>query len=235
MKGDARAVLREHACMDGPDPTGTGAGEQGLHESASDSSTPCALRDVDRALGDPGVARARRRRSESDPADDAVVLDGDEPMLGVVARIERVRSREAPSRTSRRGSRCPPRRSPRPRASRGHRIARISITTRRLGLRRGAVGDVRLLRHAGRLERAASATSWRSSSEAGCRRAAHSLPRSRAGDSGEPNPEPSYRKVLTIALERLAVETGLVLPEGRRTHSRRSLPRWPVFDDVRPD
>jgi 2-haloacid dehalogenase len=44
----------------------------------------------------------------------------------------------------------------------------------------------------------------------------------------------SYREVLTIALERLASETGLTLPEGETSALARSLPEWPVFDDVRP-
>jgi 2-haloacid dehalogenase len=47
-------------------------------------------------------------------------------------------------------------------------------------------------------------------------------------------PRASYRKVLTIALARLAVEAGLVLPEGQAGALASSLPRWPVFDDVRP-
>jgi len=40
--------------------------------------------------------------------------------------------------------------------------------------------------------------------------------------------------VLTIALEALAAETGLTLPEGEASALARSLPSWPVFDDVRP-
>lgn len=47
-------------------------------------------------------------------------------------------------------------------------------------------------------------------------------------------PGASYREVLTIALERLAAETGLTLPEGEASALARSLPSWPVFDDVRP-
>jgi 2-haloacid dehalogenase len=47
------------------------------------------------------------------------------------------------------------------------------------------------------------------------------------------NPGVSYREVLTIALERLAGETGLTLPEGETSALARSLPGWPVFDDVR--
>src|SRR5262245_18734285 len=43
----------------------------------------------------------------------------------------------------------------------------------------------------------------------------------------------SYREVLTIALERLAAETGLTLPEGESSALARSLPEWPIFDDVR--
>jgi 2-haloacid dehalogenase len=47
-------------------------------------------------------------------------------------------------------------------------------------------------------------------------------------------PESSYREVLTIALERLAEEAGLTLPEGETNALARSLPSWPVFGDVRP-
>jgi 2-haloacid dehalogenase len=46
------------------------------------------------------------------------------------------------------------------------------------------------------------------------------------------NPGMSYREVLTIALERLASETGLMLPEGEASTLARSLPAWPVFEDV---
>src|SRR5688572_17207932 len=46
------------------------------------------------------------------------------------------------------------------------------------------------------------------------------------------NPGTSYREVLTIALESLAAETGLTLPEGETSGLARSLPEWPVFDDV---
>jgi 2-haloacid dehalogenase len=47
-------------------------------------------------------------------------------------------------------------------------------------------------------------------------------------------PGASYREVLTTALERLASEEGLMLPEGDASALARSLPTWPVFDDVRP-
>ncbi|HEU0246095.1 MAG TPA: haloacid dehalogenase type II [Gaiellaceae bacterium] len=47
-------------------------------------------------------------------------------------------------------------------------------------------------------------------------------------------PGSSYREVLTIALERVASETGLTLPEGDASALARSLPSWPVFEDVRP-
>jgi len=47
-------------------------------------------------------------------------------------------------------------------------------------------------------------------------------------------PGSSYREVLTIALERLAAETGLTLPEGEASALAHSLPSWPVFEDVRP-
>ena len=46
------------------------------------------------------------------------------------------------------------------------------------------------------------------------------------------NPGASYREVLSIALEALAAETGLTLPEGETSMLARSLPEWPVFDDV---
>ena len=48
------------------------------------------------------------------------------------------------------------------------------------------------------------------------------------------NPGASYREVLTIALERLAAETGLTLPEGDASALARSLPSWPIFEDVCP-
>ena len=46
------------------------------------------------------------------------------------------------------------------------------------------------------------------------------------------NPGASYREVLTIALERLAEEASLPLPEGETSALARSLPTWPVFGDV---
>jgi 2-haloacid dehalogenase len=48
------------------------------------------------------------------------------------------------------------------------------------------------------------------------------------------NPGSSYREVLTVALERLADEEGLTLPEGETAALARSLPTWPVFPDARP-
>ena len=48
------------------------------------------------------------------------------------------------------------------------------------------------------------------------------------------NPGISYREVLTVVLERLSDETGLTLPEGETSALARSLPDWPVFDDVVP-
>ncbi len=47
-------------------------------------------------------------------------------------------------------------------------------------------------------------------------------------------PGSSYREVLTLALERLAREEGLAVPEGEASALARSLPSWPVFEDVRP-
>lgn len=48
------------------------------------------------------------------------------------------------------------------------------------------------------------------------------------------SPVASYREVLTVALERLAAEERLSLPEGEASAIARSLPSWPVFEDVRP-
>ena len=48
------------------------------------------------------------------------------------------------------------------------------------------------------------------------------------------SPGISYREVLTLALEQLAEETHLTLPEGEGSALARSLPDWPVFGDVRP-
>jgi len=47
-------------------------------------------------------------------------------------------------------------------------------------------------------------------------------------------PGASYREVLTVALERLAEEAGLSVPEGETAALAHSLPSWPVFDDVSP-
>ena len=47
-------------------------------------------------------------------------------------------------------------------------------------------------------------------------------------------PGSSYREVLTVALERLAAETGLTLPGGDASSLARALPSWPVFEDARP-
>jgi 2-haloacid dehalogenase len=46
------------------------------------------------------------------------------------------------------------------------------------------------------------------------------------------NPGHSYREVLSIALERLAEEEGLTLPEGDASALAHSLPSWPVFEDA---
>ncbi len=48
------------------------------------------------------------------------------------------------------------------------------------------------------------------------------------------NPGHSYREVLTIALERLAEEEGLMLPEGDASALAHALPGWPVFEDAAP-
>ncbi|HXF98233.1 MAG TPA: HAD family hydrolase [Gaiellaceae bacterium] len=48
------------------------------------------------------------------------------------------------------------------------------------------------------------------------------------------SPGSSYREVLTVALERLAAEERLALPEGDASALARSLPAWPVFEDVPP-
>ncbi|HET7743762.1 MAG TPA: HAD-IA family hydrolase [Gaiellaceae bacterium] len=47
-------------------------------------------------------------------------------------------------------------------------------------------------------------------------------------------PDVSYREVLTLALERLAQEEEIALPEGEASALARSLPNWPVFPDARP-
>lgn len=46
------------------------------------------------------------------------------------------------------------------------------------------------------------------------------------------SPGRTYREVLTIALERLEAETGLAVPEGETSALARSLPSWPVYEDV---
>ena len=92
--------------------------------------------------------------------------------------------------------------------------------TRRLGLRRGPVGDVRLLRHARRLERRASARELERLF--GVERADELLVRYHElePEIQASKPGTSYREVLTIALEQLAAETGLTLPGGRGERTR---------------
>lgn len=46
------------------------------------------------------------------------------------------------------------------------------------------------------------------------------------------NPGASYREVLTIALEQLAEDAALPIPEGETGALARSLPSWPVFADA---
>ena len=48
----------------------------------------------------------------------------------------------------------------------------------------------------------------------------------------ESEPFHSYREVLTLALERLAQEEGIQLPEGEAGALARSLPDWPPFPEV---
>jgi 2-haloacid dehalogenase len=48
------------------------------------------------------------------------------------------------------------------------------------------------------------------------------------------SPGASYREVLTTALERLAQEEEIALPEGEASALARSLPSWPIFPDTRP-
>src|SRR5712692_9322686 len=50
----------------------------------------------------------------------------------------------------------------------------------------------------------------------------------------ESQPFRSYREVLTLALERLAQEEGLALPEGETGALAGSLPDWPPFPEVPP-
>jgi 2-haloacid dehalogenase len=47
------------------------------------------------------------------------------------------------------------------------------------------------------------------------------------------SPGASYREVLTLALERLARDADLALPEGEASALAHSLPSWPVFADTR--
>jgi 2-haloacid dehalogenase len=50
----------------------------------------------------------------------------------------------------------------------------------------------------------------------------------------ESEPFHTYHEVLTLALERLAQEEGVQLPEGEAGALPRSLPDWPPFPDVPP-
>ena len=154
-------------------------------------------------------------------------------MLGVVARIERVvvgrlRLEACAARVAMPSAKIA--------STAGQSRARIglsSITTRRLGFRRDRWAT---------FDCYGTLVDW----DAGLRNELEELFGSRyAGElltryhDLEPEiqasePRASYRKVLTIALARLAVEAGLVLPEGQADALASSLPRWPVFDDVCP-
>ena len=50
----------------------------------------------------------------------------------------------------------------------------------------------------------------------------------------EPEQFHTYREVLTLALELLAQEEGVQIPEGEADALARSLPEWPPFPDVPP-
>ena len=64
--------------------------------------------------------------------------------------------------------------------------------------------------------------------EAGLLARYHELePEIEAADPGAP-----YREVMARVLERLAAEAGAELPAGERDALGRSLPGWPVFEDV---
>ena len=72
--------------LDRPDPAASGARDEVPRCSADRCRGRArSARDVDRVLGDPGVARSRDDvGARRDPADDAVAFDGDEPVLDVV-------------------------------------------------------------------------------------------------------------------------------------------------------
>ena len=70
VEREARGVLREHARLDRPDSAGVGARDTASMQRSPDSTSARALRDVDRALGDPCVARSAGGRGERRPADD---------------------------------------------------------------------------------------------------------------------------------------------------------------------
>ena len=233
MESEARCVLGKHARLDGPDPAGIGTRDHRLHEGATDSPPARAGGDVDGVLGDSGVARARRCRREGDPAHDPAVLDGDEAVLGVVARVERATVGRL--RLERGGARRDaldvdrldggPVRSEH-RADLGHglhiRLAAWSAGRRSTATARSWTGT------------RGSEPSSSSSSASSVRTIFSSATTSSSPRSRPSSPGLSYREVLTIALERLASDEGLTLPEGETSALARSLPSWPVFDDVRP-
>ena len=233
MERHARDVLREHARLDRPDTAGLGACDHGLHEGTSDTTAPRAFCDVDGALGDSGVARPRRGRGESDPAHDATIVDGDEPVLGVVAGSERVVVGRL--RLERRRPGCD--------AVPVDRLDRLPVLSRHgsdldhgLETRLAAWSGGRPSTATGRSSTGTPAFIAELEKLFGVELADgllvryHELePRIQAD-----NPGASYREVLTIALEALADETGLTLPEGEASALARSLPEWPVFEDARP-
>ena len=95
------------------------------------------------------------------------------------------------------------------------------------------MGDVRLLRHADRLERRdrarARAPLRRRARRRGSCTAYHELERAYQRE----HPTASYREVLTVALARLAEREGLPLAPDEHDALARSLPGWEPFPDVR--
>src|SRR5581483_956732 len=87
VERERRGVLGEDPGLEGPDPRRVGSGDRALEEGAADAPALRRRVDVDRDVGHAAVRAAVGAGRERDPADDAAVLDRDEPALPEVRAV----------------------------------------------------------------------------------------------------------------------------------------------------
>ena len=231
MEREAGPVLRAGARPDRPEPRVAGASEEGLHERATDSTTPTGRGDVDGMLHDSRVTGAGRGPAERRPADHAAVLDRDEAVSAEPSPAELLPGgrRRLEGRIA---GRDPLRADCRDRGP---------VRVRELAdLEGGAQSTLAGMERWATFDCYGTLVDWNAGIRRelvrlfGVARAEELLARyhEMEPEIQAAQPGASYRQVLTIALERLEVETGLSVPEGEASALARSLPHWPVFDDV---